>query len=239
MEAVTHNSIRESLDHLFRLHAGQMVSILSHIFGLENLDMIEDAVQDSLLAAMKTWSYAGIPDNPRAWLIQVSKNRVLDRLRYNKKFENVEDTQVQLDQAIKVFDSHDAIYFANEVGEDQLRMIFACCHPAIHPDSRVALTLKIVGGFRVSEIARAFLASDESIAKMLTRARYRLRSGNIVLEIPPPTDVPSRIDTVLKVIYLMFNEGYAASEGDELIRRDLCLEAIRLCELLSEHPVTS
>ena len=239
MEAVTHNSIRESLDHLFRLHAGQMVSILSHIFGLENLDMIEDAVQDSLLAAMKTWSYTGIPDNPRAWLIQVSKNRILDRLRYDKKFENVEDTQDQLDQAIRVFDSHDAIYFANEVGEDQLRMIFACCHPAIHADSRVALTLKIVGGFRVSEIARAFLASDESIAKMLTRARHRLRSGNIVLEIPPPTDVPSRIDTVLKVIYLMFNEGYAASEGDELIRRDLCLEAIRLCELLSEHPVTS
>lgn len=216
-----------------------MVSILSHIFGLENLDMIEDAVQDSLVTAMKTWSHAGIPDNPRAWLVQVSKNRILDRLRYDKKFHNVDETQDQIDNAFKVFDSHDAIYFANEVGEDQLRMIFACCHPAIAADSRVALTLKIVGGFRVSEIARAFLASDESIAKMLTRSKQRLREKNVVLEIPPPADVPSRIDTVLKVIYLMFNEGYAASEGDELIRRDLCLEAIRLSELLAEHPVTS
>jgi RNA polymerase sigma factor (sigma-70 family) len=239
VDAINHNSIRESLDHLFRQHAGQMVSILSHIFGLRNLDMIEDAVQDSLVTAMKTWSYAGIPDNPRAWLVQVSKNRILDRLRYDKRFQNVDETQDQLDHALKVFDSHDSIYFASEMGEDQLRMIFACCHPAIPPDSRVALTLKIIGGFRVSEIARAFLASDESIAKMLTRARHRLRSENIVLEIPPPSDVPSRIDTVLKVIYLMFNEGYAASEGEELIRRDLCHEAIRLSELLAEHPITT
>jgi RNA polymerase sigma factor (sigma-70 family) len=239
VEAVTHNSIRESLDHLFRLHAGQMVSILSHIFGLENLDMIEDAVQDSLLAAMRTWSHTGIPDNPRAWLVQVSKNRILDRLRFDKKFQDIDETEDQIDHAFRVFDSHDAIYFANEVGEDQLRMIFACCHPAIAADNRVALTLKIVGGFRVSEIARAFLASNESIAKMLTRSKQRLREKGVVLEIPPPSEVPARIDTVLKVIYLIFNEGYAASEGDELIRRDLCLEAIRLCELLSEHPLTS
>jgi len=228
------NSVHESVDHLFRHHAGQMVSVLSRIFGLEKLDMIEDAVQDALISALKNWPFAGFPDNPRAWLIQVSKNKILDRLRR----DNRNTSEEELGSALHGVGPKDDVYFENEVGEDQLRMIFACCHPAIPPDAQVALTLKTVGGFGVREIASAFLAQEDSVTRMISRAKQKLREGNIRLEIPPPDEIPSRLDAVLKVLYLMFNEGYSASEGDSLIRTDLCFEAIRLTELLAAHPVT-
>jgi RNA polymerase sigma-70 factor (ECF subfamily) len=124
------------------------------------------------------------------------------------------------------------------MSEDQLRMIFACCHPSIAPDSRVALTLKIVGGFSVAEIASAYLSNEEAVAKMLTRAKARLRSDGVSMEIPVAREIIGRLDAVLKVLYLIFNEGYGASAGNELLRRDLCLEAIRLVEILSRHPLT-
>jgi RNA polymerase sigma-70 factor (ECF subfamily) len=228
------NSVHESVDHLFRHHAGQMVSVLSRIFGLEKLDMIEDAVQDALISALKTWPYAGFPDNPRAWLIQVSKNKILDRLRRDSR--NTSDEE--LENALHDVGAADTVYFEKEVGEDQLRMIFACCHPAIPPDAQVALTLKTVSGFGVREIASAFLGREDSVTRMISRAKQKLRDGGIRLEIPPPDEIPFRIDAVLKVLYLMFNEGYSASEGDALVRKDLCFEAIRLAELLAAHPVT-
>ena len=229
------NSVHESVDHLFRHHAGQMVSVLSRIFGLERLDMVEDAVQEALISALKNWPYAGFPDNPRAWLIQVSKNKILDHLRREGRMQAIDDG---LEDALGAIDAEDTVFFANEVGEDQLRMIFACCHSAIPPDAQVALTLKTVGGFGVREIASAFLGRDDSVTRMISRAKQKLRDGGIRLEIPPPAEIPYRIEAVLKVLYLMFNEGYSASEGDALIRKDLCFEAIRLCELLAAHPVT-
>jgi RNA polymerase sigma-70 factor (ECF subfamily) len=228
------STVFESVDHLFRHHSGQMVSVLSRIFGLEKLDMVEDAVQDALISALKTWPYAGYPDNPRAWLIQVSKNKILDRLRRDQKHTNDDG----LESALVSVDPENTPYFAKEVGEDQLRMIFACCHPAIPPDSQVALTLKTVGGFSVPEIASAFLSREDSVTRMISRAKQKLRDGGIRLEIPGPAEIPYRLDPVLKVLYLMFNEGYSASEGDSLVRTDLCFEAIRLCELLAAHPVT-
>lgn len=234
MSLLEETSIHESVDHLFRHHSGQMVSVLSRIFGLEKLDLIEDAVQDALVSALKTWPYAGYPDNPRAWLIQVSKNKILDRLRRDSRNAGDDD----LENALVDVDPEKAIYFAREVGEDQLRMIFACCHPAIPPDSQVALTLKTVGGFGVREIASAFLAQEDSVTRMISRAREKLRDGRIRLEIPAPAELSYRLDPVLKVLYLMFNEGYSASAGDSLVRTDLCFEAIRLCELLAAHPVT-
>lgn len=228
------NSVRESVDHLFRHHAGQMVSVLSRIFGLEKLDMIEDAVQDALVSALKSWPYAGFPDNPRAWLIQVSKNKILDRLRRDGRNASEED----LEGTLLGVEMSDPVYFDKEVGEDQLRMIFACCHPAIPPDAQVALTLKTVGGFGVREIASAFLGREDSVTRMISRAKQTLRDGGTRLEIPPPNEIPQRLEAVLKVLYLMFNEGYSASEGEALVRKDLCFEAIRLCELLAAHPVT-
>jgi RNA polymerase sigma-70 factor, ECF subfamily len=230
------NSVQESVDHLFRHYAGQMVSVLSRIFGIGHLDLIEDAVQDALVAALKTWPYNGFPQNQKAWLIETAKNRVLDRLRWSKRFYGEDISEA--DFALPVFNDQSETYFAHEISEDQLRMIFACCHPVIAPDAQVALTLKIVGGFSVAEIARAFLAKDDAIAKMLTRAKQKLREKQVELEMPEPGEISARIGAVAKVLYLMFNEGYAASEGEELVRTDLCFEAIRLCSLLAAHPAT-
>ncbi|HEV8593114.1 MAG TPA: sigma-70 family RNA polymerase sigma factor [Pyrinomonadaceae bacterium] len=226
----------ESIDHLFRHHAGQMVSTLCRLFGFEMLDDVEDAVQDSLVAALRKWSYTGIPENPRAWLTAVAKNRLLDKIRRDRWISGESDDilgQLSDDAALE------PVYFSGEMQDDQLRMMFACCHPLNPPDAQVALTLKIVGGFSVPEIARAFLAKPESIAKMLTRAKQRLRTDGVQFEIPQPGELSPRLEAVMKVLYLMFNEGYTASEGTELIREDLCHEAIRLCEFLATHPVTA
>lgn len=226
--------VNESIDHLFRHHAGQMVSVLCRIFGFERIDLIEDSVQDALVSALRRWPFSGTPDNPTAWLIQTAKHRLIDRLRHESRSGSIDDTFDLVDT------TNDApVFFAAELPEDQLRMIFACCHPSIPPDSQVALTLKIVGGFSVAEIAAAYLANGDAIAKMLTRAKSRLREASVQLDIPVANDISTRLDAVLKVLYLMFNEGYGASGGDELIRLDLCVEAIRLAELLARHPFTS
>lgn len=217
-----------------------MVSVLSRIFGLEKLDLIEDAVQDALVAALKIWPYAEYPENPRAWLIETAKNRLLDRLRRDKKLPHDEiDAADSGENSLLEIAAAPEVYFANEISEDQLRMIFACCHPVIPPDSQVALTLKIVSGFSIAEIARAFLAKDDAVAKMITRAKQKLRENKVQLEMPPPAETAARLGTVAKVLYLIFNEGYTASQGAELVRKDLCFEAIRLCTFLAGHPVTN
>lgn len=203
--------VRDSIDHLFRHHAGQMVSVLTRIFGFEHLDLIEDAVQDALVTAMKKWPFTGVPANSRAWLIEAAKNRVLDNLRRSVKSEAL------IDEAATA-NGTDTPFFDSEMPDDELRMIFACCHPEIAPDSQVALTLKIVGGFSVSEIAAAFLSNDEAVAKMIGRAKGRLRKRRVALEIPVGDQFTARSDAVLKALYLLFNEGYTASAGDELVR---------------------
>jgi RNA polymerase sigma-70 factor (ECF subfamily) len=224
--------IRTSVDHLFRRHAGQMVSILARHFGYQHLELVEDAVQDSLIAAMKKWPFSGVPQNPRAWLTETAKNRVIDQLRRSNKSEAFPD-----DGAFAAEATNDPL-FSGEIEEDELRMIFACCHPAIPPDAQVALTLKTVGGFSVAEISRAFLSNNESTAKMLTRAKTRFRENVAELEVPSQDELLRRRNAVLKVLYLMFNEGYAASEGDDLVRKDLCFEAIRLATIVAAHPKT-
>ncbi len=225
------DNIRASIDHLFRHRAGQMVSVLARRFGVANIEHIEDAVQEAMIAAMKTWPYSGLPDNQSAWLIQTAKNRVIDQLRRGAKTKSIEVTELDIPD-----DRPDGTRFESELAEDQIRMMFACCHPEVPADSRVALTLKIVGGFGVGEIARAYLAKDEAVAKMLTRAKQKLRT--LDLEIPAGEELKARIESVLRVLYLMFNEGYSASEGSDIIRRDLCDEAIRLSLILADHPVT-
>ena len=232
MTSVPNTEISDSIDHLFRHHAGQMVSVLCRIFGFERIDLVEDAVQDAMIAAFRKWPFSGVPENPTAWLTQTAKNRLIDRLRRDGKSEALEDEFIHAGEI-------EEVYFSSEIGEDQLRMIFACCHPSIPPDSQVALTLKIVGGFSVPEIAAAYLSNDEAVAKMITRAKSSLRKGRVALDIPVADDISDRLDAVLKVLYLMFNEGYGASGGDELVRRDLCFEAVRLVRLLAAHPTTT
>lgn len=223
--------VRDSIDHLFRQSAGQMVSILARKFGVANIELIEDSVQDAMIAAMKSWPYAGIPEKQFAWLMRTAANRVIDSLRRDSRSDPIDAGDIDL-----ASDDIDDYRFEGELNEDQIRMMFACCHPGVPADSRVALTLKIVGGFSVGEIATAYLAKNEAIAKLLTRAKRKLRT--LDLEIPAGTQLDVRLDSVMRVLYLIFNEGYSASHGTYLIRRDLCLEAIRLNRILLEHPIT-
>ena len=213
-----------------------MVSTLTRIFGLDNIDLAEDVVQDAMLKALQQWSYGTIPSNPSGWIMQVAKNRALDILRRQTLFQQ---KQPQIEQAIQPANESAysvELFEPEEVKDDQLRMIFACCHPILGSESQVALTLKTLCGFGVREIARSFLSKEETIAKRLGRARQTLRDARVPFEIPAGQELSKRLDSVLQVIYLLFNEGYNASQGPELIRWDFSSEALRLSELLLAHP---
>lgn len=233
--------VQAMVDHLFRARAGQMVATLTRILGFEHIDLAEDVVQEALLTALRRWPHHGVPDNPAAWLVQVARNRALDQLRrrttWRGKEENVRQNLTALAEADDT-DGPDRAAFHHELRDDQLRMTFACCHPALALDSQVALTLKTVGGFGTREIARAFICPPTTIAQRLVRAKRKLRTLGVRLEIPAPDDLPTRLDAVLEVIYLMFNEGYSTTEGEALVRHDLCASAIRLVELLADAPAT-
>ena len=214
-----------------------MVSILTRTFGFENLDLAEDVVQDALLQAMRQWPFKGIPPNPSAWLMQVARNRALDVVRRQQNFRNKEDAIVAfLEERSGPSTMTKPAQFDGEIRNDQLRMMFACCHPVLPNDAQVALTLKTLCGFNEKEIAAAFLTSSVAITKRLMRARHKIRETQIGLEIPAGTELVKRLNAILQTLYLLFNEGYKASQGDELVRRDLCDEAIRLATLLVEHP---
>jgi len=225
------------VDHLFRHESGRLVATLTRILGFENLQLAEDVVQDALLKAMQNWAFSGVPQNPSGWLMQVARNQALDAVRRQQNFRSKE-------QDITAFFEHrsgkqagpESVHFDDEILDDQLRMMFACCHPDLPRESQVALTLKTLCGFGQEEIAAAFLTSTAATAKRLVRARQRLRELGISLEIPAGSALLARLDAVLQTLYLLFNEGYKASHGDELIRQGLCDEAIRLTTLLVEHP---
>jgi RNA polymerase sigma-70 factor (ECF subfamily) len=232
--------VRELVEHLFRHQAGRMLSTLSRIFGLENLDLAEEVVQEAMLKALRQWPYRGIPENPTAWLVQAARNDALDILRRRSAFRR---EQQALESLLRVRDcrKNDGALPHEDGGleDDQLAMMFACCHPAIPDEARVALTLNAVGGFSAKEIARAFLAPETTMAQRLVRAKRRIREEKISLTLPPPFQLQARLDSVLQVIYLMFNEGYAAHQGVDLIRHDLCGEAIRLAGLLASRGDTA
>jgi RNA polymerase sigma factor (sigma-70 family) len=230
--------IHDSVNHLFRQRAGQMIAVLTRIFGFERLDQIEDAVQEAMVRALRVWAHHGTPDNPTAWLIQVAKNRLLDQLRHDNRWHAKDEEAERIFQSLTNDTMKTEAAFAREVRDDQLRMMFICCHPANSEDSQIALTLKTVSGFTVPEIARAYLSQEAAVAKLLTRAKQRLREQQVQLEMPAPDQLAARLEAVLKTVYLMFNEGYSALEGEALVRTDLCFEAIRLCELLAGHTDT-
>ncbi len=228
---------RDSVDQVFRRHAAQLVSTLARIFGLEHLDAIEDAVQEAMVRALRAWPEQGVPGNPLAWLLQVARNQLRDRLRHRTLWA---EKRHEIERVSECFSRIEVASprFPQEIEDDALRMTFACCHPMIPRDGQVALTLKIVGGFSTREIARAFLSNDRAIAQRIVRAKRRLREADIRLEIPSPEALDPRLEPVLEVLYLLFNEGHSALEGEELVRSDLCHEAIRLSRLLAEHPST-
>lgn len=226
--------------HLFRHEAGKMAAVLTRLFGFQCLEKAEDIVQETLLQAMSTWPLKGVPENPSAWLYTVAKRKAIDTIRQRKLHDHHHS---RISWALKsewvLIPTLNNIFLENEIEDSQLRMIFACCHPSIPYESRIALTLKTLCGLSISEIARCFLTNDETITKRLYRAREKIRSENISLEGPAPADLPERLDAVLHSLYLLFNEGYNSSNPDNLIRQDLCEEAIRLCLMLAKHPITN
>lgn len=206
------------------------------MLGIEHLDLVEDVVQDTFVRALRTWPTAGIPEEPAAWILTVAKNRARDLIRRRGRWG---EKQRELERSIlpDPIEAHEPrVFFTGEIADDELRLIFATCHPVLARDAQVALTLKTTGGFGVREIARAFLTSEATIAQRLVRAKRALRDAPVALVLPGPGDLAGRRDAVMEVLYLMFNEGYSATAGDDLVCGELCQEATRLAELLALHP---
>jgi RNA polymerase sigma factor (sigma-70 family) len=226
------------VDHLFRHESGRMVSVLTKMLGIKNLDTAHDIVQDTLLKAMTLWPYGGIPNNPPAWLYAVAKNKAIDFLRAQKRTRNIDEISIDR-QSSAESGSIDSMFVEDAIQDSQLRMIFACCHPTIPEESQIALSLKTLCGLSVSEIAKAFLTSDDTIAKRIYRAKEKIHQERIEMEVPSASSLHTRLEIVLNVLYLLFNEGYNSSHPDRLIREDICAEAMRLCHLLTLHPATN
>ncbi|HZJ17445.1 MAG TPA: sigma-70 family RNA polymerase sigma factor [Chthoniobacteraceae bacterium] len=224
-------------ERLFREESGKLVATLTRHFGVDHLQLAEDVVQEALARALRVWPFYGVPKNPAAWLTQTAKNLALDVVRRQKSFADkeaaiiasIEHTGTDLGAGETVFDE-------NEIRDDRLRMLFVCCHPHLAQEAQVALALKTLCGFNTVEISKAFLTTEASIAKRLTRAKQRLRDDAIPFEIPSGPELSARLEAVLQTLYLLFNEGYKASGGDRLVREELCFEAIRLMTFLVEHP---
>lgn len=230
------NEVSRLADNLFRHEAGKLISVLTGIFGIDRLQFAEDVVQESLVRALRTWPYVGIPKNPAAWLTQTAKNLAIDLIRREKLFH---DKQAEIIAFMEEWGSDpgsESPRFENEIKDGRLRLMFACCHPVMSREDQTALALKTLCAFSAAEIAKAFLTTEEAIAKRLTRAKQKIREEQIPFEIPAGEELSQRLDTVLQTLYLLFNEGYKASSGDHLIREELCQEAIRLASLLAEHP---
>jgi len=220
------------LEHLFRHQVGRVVAHLARVLGPARLDLAEESMQEAMLRALQAWPYQGIPENPGAWLFRVAHNAAIDSLRRGRFLqENSGVVLAELTRGSSMVAADPT--FEEQLRDDELRMIFMCCHPEIPRDARVALSLKTVGGFSVREIAGAFLADDAAIAQRLVRAKRQLREQRVTLDLPSAADLDERLDSALETIYFIFNEGYAAHEGEDLIRRDLCFEALRLGRLLA------
>ncbi|HEY3054631.1 MAG TPA: DUF6596 domain-containing protein [Thermoanaerobaculia bacterium] len=230
------DAIRPLVDHLFRHSAGRMVARLTSILGSEHLSLAEEVVQDALVTALQQWSFREVPDDPVAWLFQVARNRAIDQLR---RSASLREKEPQIVAALSGTYPADESGFAHELADDELRMMLMCCHPAIPEESRIALTLKTVCAFSVDEIARAFLTRTDAIAQRIVRAKRLIREQRIVMTMPSRDELPVRRESLLKVLYLMFNEGYSAHTGEDLVRSDLCAEAIRLVRTVAEHAVAS
>jgi RNA polymerase sigma-70 factor, ECF subfamily len=210
---------------VFREEHGRAVAVLVRVFG--DIDVAEDAVQEAFAAAVARWPSAGLPPSPAGWIITTARNKAIDRLR---REASREDRHAQA----ALLHARDEPAEEGPVRDDRLRLIFTCCHPSLAPHARVALTLRLLGGLTTAEIAHAFLVPEPTMAQRLVRAKGKVRDANIPYRVPSEADLPERLAAVLAVVYLVFNEGYAASSGDRLVREDLCKEAIRLGRLLVE-----
>ena len=228
------NHTHQLVDHLFRHQSGKMVAVLSRFLGLENLQMAEDLVQDAFMKALLSWKINGLPDNPEAWLLQVAKNKAIDELRKHKLAGRYAKMAIA-----EISELAESFFLEKEMADSQLQMIFACCHPDLKQEDQVALTLKIVSGLSLLEIARALMTNEAVIQKRIIRAKNFLRTNQVALDIPTGNELTNRTATVCAILYLLFNEGYSSSKKEEFIRRELCAEAMRCIKLITEHPATA
>lgn len=229
-----HESSSKLVDHLFRHESGKMIAVLTRLLGTHHLTLAEDVVQEAFLKAAQSWAFNKVPDNPSGWLMQVARNKAIDIIRRQQHFQEYAGAlTAHLHQDVAT--AIEPFFLEHEIADSQLQMIFACCHPSLKEEDQVALTLKVVSGFSSAEIGKALVTNEMTIQKRLYRARQFLKVNNIQLEIPSGPALYTRLETVYTVLYLLFNEGYNSQKADELIRKDLCAEAMRLALLLSEH----
>lgn len=240
MAEQSENKVNKLVDHFFRHESGKMVAVLTRVFGFANIEQAEDIVQDTIIRALETWKYGKLPDNPQAWLYRTAKNKAIDLIRREKIKHKIEgELAPLLKSEYTLVPSMNEMFGENEIKDSQLRMMFACCHPTIATEAQLTLVLKSLCGLSTKEISHAFLTNEETIQKRLYRTKEKIREEHIPLDYPGADSMPARLDTVLKALYLLFNEGYNSSHPEKLIREDLCEEAMRLTILLTENPSTN
>ena len=218
-----------------------MVSILTRIFGTAHLQTAEDVVQDTLIQALQVWKIKGIPENPSGWIMAVARNKAIDVIRRQRHSVNFDfsDDRILLNSEYTLETTMDDLWKEEAIKDDMLRMMYACCHPGLSAENQITLVLKTLCGFSAGEIAAAFLTTEDTVSKRLYRTKEYFRKEKIPMEIPPPDDLKERTGAVLNSIYLLFNEGYSSAQGEDRIRKDLIGEAMLLCRMLADNPLTS